>query len=462
MSLLNDPLQVLKDYVSHASVSADPSFAEGMVGARDFITARLRELGFAVEVVQTPMHPVVLATRGDDPSWPHLVLYGHYDVQPPDPLSLWDTPAFEPEERGGRLYARGAADNKGPQIVHMAALARALEKNPELPLRITYLIEGEEEIGSPSFKGFLEQYKDRLKAEMVLVSDTGSPSPEQLVVTTGLRGLTAMEVRLTGPKQDLHSGVHGGALLNPLQALSELCASLHGPDGRVNVPGFYDSVREPEDWEREELNKLPLTEEAYAEFLGIEPGCFHPPAGFTALEALRFAPTLEFNGMGGGYQGEGSKTVIPSEVFAKITCRLVPNQTEEEIAALVRKTIEERCPPQVTCEVNITGGGDPYIIIPPGKPGSDGNEPALLKRAFAAAETRVEEIFGSEPIYLREGGSIPIICDLKNVVGLDSLLIGLFTNDDNLHAPNESFHLGIMAKAIDAFEKLFLDLAAGE
>ena len=462
MSLLNDPLQVLKDYVSHASVSADPSFAEGMVGARDFITARLRELGFAVEVVQTPMHPVVLATRGDDPSWPHLVLYGHYDVQPPDPLSLWDTPAFEPEERGGRLYARGAADNKGPQIVHMAALARALEKNPELPLRITYLIEGEEEIGSPSFKGFLEQYKDRLKAEMVLVSDTGSPSPEQLVVTTGLRGLTAMEVRLTGPKQDLHSGVHGGALLNPLQALSELCASLHGPDGRVNVPGFYDSVREPEDWEREELNKLPLTEEVYAEFLGIEPGCFHPPAGFTALEALRFAPTLEFNGMGGGYQGEGSKTVIPSEVFAKITCRLVPNQTEEEIAALVRKTIEERCPPQVTCEVNITGGGDPYIIIPPGKPGSDGNEPALLKRAFAAAETRVEEIFGSKPIYLREGGSIPIICDLKNVVGLDSLLIGLFTNDDNLHAPNESFHLGIMAKAIDAFEKLFLDLAAGE
>ena len=462
MSLLNDPLQVLKDYVSHASVSADPSFAEGMVGARDFITARLRELGFAVEVVQTPKHPVVLATRGDDPSWPHLVLYGHYDVQPPDPLSLWDTPAFEPEERGGRLYARGAADNKGPQIVHMAALARALEKNPELPLRITYLIEGEEEIGSPSFKGFLEQYKDRLKAEMVLVSDTGSPSPEQLVVTTGLRGLTAMEVRLTGPKQDLHSGVHGGALLNPLQALSELCASLHGPDGRVNVPGFYDSVREPEDWEREELNKLPLTEEAYAEFLGIEPGCFHPPAGFTALEALRFAPTLEFNGMGGGYQGEGSKTVIPSEVFAKITCRLVPNQTEEEIAALVRKTIEERCPPQVTCEVKITGGGDPYIIIPPGKPGSDGNEPALLKRAFAAAETRVEEIFGSKPIYLREGGSIPIICDLKNVVGLDSLLIGLFTNDDNLHAPNESFHLGIMAKAIDAFEKLFLDLAAGE
>lgn len=462
MSLLTDPVQVLKDYVSHASVSADPAFAEGMVGARDFITARLRELGFAVEVAPTPKHPVVLATRGDDPSWPHLLLYGHYDVQPPDPLDLWDTPAFEPEERGGRLYARGAADNKGPQIVHMAALARALEKNPDLPLRITYLIEGEEEIGSPSFKGFLEQYKDRLKAEMVLVSDTGSPSPEQLVVTTGLRGLTAMEVRLTGPKQDLHSGVHGGALLNPLQALSELCASLHGPDGRVNVPGFYDSVREPEDWEREELKKMPLTEEAYARFLGIDPGQFHPPEGFSPLEALRFAPTLEFNGMGGGYQGEGSKTVIPSQAFVKITCRLVADQTEEEIAALVRKTIEERCPPQVTCEVKITGGGDPYVVIPPGKPGSDGNEPALLKKAFAAAETRVEEAFGSKPIYLREGGSIPIICDLKNVVGLDSLLIGLFTNDDNLHAPNESFHLGIMAKAIDAFEKLFLDLASAE
>ncbi|MFP6886723.1 MAG: M20/M25/M40 family metallo-hydrolase, partial [Opitutales bacterium] len=264
MSLLSDPVGTLREYVSHASVSADPAFAEGVASARAFIVARLEELGFEVDIVETPIHPVVLGTRGD-PSWPHLVIYGHYDVQPPDPLDLWKSPAFEAEERNGRLYGRGAADNKGPQIVHMAALARVLENNPDLPLRITYLIEGEEEIGSPSFNGFLEQNKDRLNGEMVLVSDTGSPSPEQLAITTGLRGLTALEVKLVGPSQDLHSGVHGGAILNPLQALAEICASLHDGGGRVSIPGFYDAVLEPEDWERGELKKVPLTEKEYAE-----------------------------------------------------------------------------------------------------------------------------------------------------------------------------------------------------
>ena len=458
MSLLDDPVRALREYVSHASVSADPAFTEGVAGARAFVVARLEELDFEVDIVETPIHPVVLGTRGD-PSWPHLVIYGHYDVQPPDPLDLWESPAFEAEERDGRLYGRGAADNKGPQIVHMAALARVLEKNPELPLRITYLIEGEEEIGSPSFNGFLEQNKDRLNGEMVLVSDTGSPSPEQLAITTGLRGLTALEVKLVGPRQDLHSGVHGGAILNPLQALAEICASLHDGDGCVNIPGFYDAVLEPENWERAELKKVSLTEREYAEFLGVEQ--FHSPKGFSPLEALRFAPTLEFNGMGGGYQGEGSKTVIPSEAFVKITCRLVPNQRAEEITSLVKDVIEDRCPPQVRAEVKVLGGGDPYVVIPPGKPGSNEDEPALLKKAFASAEAHIEEVFGASPIYLREGGSIPIIGDLKEVAGMDSLLIGLFTNADNLHAPNESFHLGIMEKAISAFEKLFTDIASG-
>ncbi len=456
MSLLTDPISVLREYVSHPSVSADSSFSDGVAGAREFAIARLEELGFEVDVVQTPVHPVLLATRGDA-SWPHLVIYGHYDVQPPDPLDLWDSPPFEPEERGGRLYGRGAADNKGPQVVHMAALARVLDKHPDLPLRITYLIEGEEEIGSPSFGGFLEENKQRLNGQMVLVSDTGSPSPEQLVITTGLRGLTAIEVKLVGPRQDLHSGVHGGAILNPLQALSEVCASLHDSDGLVDVPGFYDDVVEPSQWERDELVKMPLTEKDYADFLGV--GKFYPPKGFSPLEALRFSPTLEFNGMGGGYQGEGSKTVIPSEAFVKITCRLVPNQKAETISALVRDAIERRCPPQVKVDVRVLGGGDPYVVIPPGKPGSSGGANAMMERAFGSAEARIGEVFGSAPIYLREGGSIPIIGDLKVVTGMDSLLVGLFTNEDNLHAPNESFHLGIMQKAIDAFEQFFLDLA---
>lgn len=454
--LLDDPVGALKQYVAHPSVSADTSFCEGVAGARDFACAMLRELGFSVDLVETPINPVIVGTRGD-PTWPGIVIYGHYDVQPPDPLQLWTSEPFKAEVRNGRLYGRGAADNKGPQIVHMAALARALKANPDLPLRITYLIEGEEEIGSPSFRKFLEQGKNRLQGDFLLVSDTGSPGPQQLAITTGLRGLVALEVKVYGPKQDLHSGVHGGALLNPLQALVHACASLHDQQGRVTVPGFYDAVKPPQDWERNELAQLPITESAYADFLGAPD--FLPPPGFSALEAIRFCPTLEFNGIGGGYQGEGSKTVIPAEAFAKITCRLVPDQSAEDIASKVKDALQSAFPQAVRVEVQVMGGGDPYAILPPGKPGADQEGKPLLKRAFSLAEQCIEHSFGCRPLYLREGGSIPIIRDLKEVAGLDSLMLGLFTNEDNLHAPDESFNLDIMHKAIDAFEKFFLELA---
>ncbi|MEL0098218.1 MAG: M20/M25/M40 family metallo-hydrolase, partial [Opitutae bacterium] len=443
--LLENPVEALKRYVAHPSVSADSSFSAGVVGARDCACSMLKELGFSVELVETPIHPIIVATRGD-PSWPGIVIYGHYDVQPPDPVNLWTSDPFVAEERNGRFYGRGAADNKGPQIVHMAALARALKKNPELPLRITYLIEGEEEIGSPSFRKFLEQGKERLKGDFLLVSDTGSPGPEQLAITTGLRGLVALEVKVYGPKQDLHSGVHGGALLNPLQALAHACASLHDKEGRVTVPGFYDAVQQPQDWEREELAKLPITESAYAKFLGAPD--FFPPPGYSPLEAIRFCPTLEFNGIGGGYQGEGSKTVIPAEAFAKITCRLVPDQSADDIACKVKDALKSFFPPAVRVEVEAKGGGDPYAILPPGKPGADPSAKPLLKRAFPLAEQCIENSFGCRPLYLREGGSIPIIRDLKEVAGLDSLMLGLFTNEDNLHAPDESFNLEIMHQAI--------------
>jgi acetylornithine deacetylase/succinyl-diaminopimelate desuccinylase-like protein len=453
--LLKSPIDALRQYVEFPSVSADSKFANGVKGAREFACARLEELGFEVNLVPTPINPIILGTRGD-PSWPRLVIYGHYDVQPPDPLDLWSSDPFTAVERDGRLYGRGAADNKGPQIVHMAALARVLRDIPDYPVHITYLIEGEEEIGSPSFRGFLEEHKNKLQGDLLLVSDTGSPSPDQLVVTTGLRGLCAMEVKVFGPKQDLHSGVHGGALLNPLQALMHACSSLHDADGRVTVPGFYDAVRPPEKWEREELAKLPTTEEEYARFLGVSN--FFPPPGYSSLEAIRFCPTLEFNGVGGGYQGEGSKTVIPAEAFAKITCRLVPDQKSDDIAEKVKKAIIQACPTAVRVEVEIKGGGDPYVVIPPGKPGSTGEETDLMKKAFRIAEDCIERGFGSSPIFLREGGSIPIIQDLKEVAGLDSLMIGLFTNEDNLHAPDESFHLGIMDRAIHSFESFFKEL----
>jgi len=263
-----DPIEKLKAYVAHASVSADPAFAPHMVGARDFVGGLLSEIGFAVEYVPTALHSVVVAKRparggratGSGASAvtaPHVLIYGHYDVQPPDPLELWETPPFEPQVRGSRMYGRGTADNKGPLMAHIAAVARLLEAEPDLPLNLTFVVEGEEEIGSVNFKTFLREHRDKLAgADFIFMSDTGIPSPEQMVITVGLRGIASFEIALTNAAMDLHSGGHGGAILNPIQALTELCASLHTPDGRVNVPGFYDEVCEVEDWEREELRAL--------------------------------------------------------------------------------------------------------------------------------------------------------------------------------------------------------------
>lgn len=454
-----DPLTIIKDYVKHPSISTDPAYAEGMSGARDYVRGVLESIGFKVEVVKTGLHPILLAERGGDPSWPHVLLYGHYDVQPADPLNLWTTPAFEPTVRHGRVYGRGTADNKGPQAVQLAALSRVLDRHPDLPLRISFLIEGEEEMGSPSFPAFLQDNRARLgKADFVLLSDTASPNPHQLVITTGLRGLTGLEVRVIGPRVDLHSGMHGGALLNPIQALVELCASLHLPDGTVNVPGFYEQVVPPADWERKELKRYPLSEEDYRRFLGVP--AFHRAPGYSPLEAVRFGPTLEFNGIGGGYQGTGSKTVIPSSAFAKITCRLVPNQDPETIRDSVEKSLRDRAPAGVRVDVLLHDGGVPYFVAPPGRSNTPKDQSPVLARAFTAASQAVEKGFGCPPLYLREGGSVPIIGQIKAVTGLDSLMLGLFTPEDNLHAPDESFDLGMMERAVLVYEKLF-ELIAG-
>lgn len=454
-----DPIAALSDYVRFPSVSTDSAYAEGMAGARKYVCGLLDRLGFNVEVIETERHPVVLAERLGQPDWPHIVLYGHYDVQPADPLDLWTSPAFEPEIREGRLYGRGAADNKGPTIVHMTALARVLAARPDLPLNITYVIEGEEEIGSPSMPSFFNKYADQLsQADFMLVSDTGSPDTDQIVVTTALRGLVDLEIRLRGPKVDLHSGIHGGAVYNPLQALSEICASLHLPDGRVNVPGFYEGVLPVLDWEREELKRYPETVDSYAALLGVAD--FYPADGLNPLEAVRFGPTLEFNGMGGGYQGEGSKTVIPGEAFAKITCRLVAGQDPLKIQEGVIQAIRDRCPKAVQLSVRRGGIAEAYLVVPPGRPNTPTDQPESLARAFRSTHGAIEQNFGHQPIYLREGGSIPVIADFKKRAGLDALMIGLFTPKDNLHAPDESFDLGLMDRAICAFETIFNDIAA--
>lgn len=453
-----DPVEKLKEFIRQPSVSTDPKFAAGMKGAQEFVSGLLGSLGFKVEVAKTDMHPLILASREGDKSWPHVLIYGHYDVQPADPLNLWKTPAFEPTIVGNRLYGRGAADNKGPLMTIITAVGQLLEENPKLPLRITFLVEGEEEMGSPSFPQFLEKYASRLKeADFVFLSDTALPNENQVVITAGLRGLALFDVHVTGAKGDLHSGLHGGVLRNPIQALAEIISTLHTPDGRVNVPGFYDDVLDVHPWEREELKKLGAKEEDYKKFLGID--TFYTTPGFTPFEALRFQPTLEFNGIGGGYQGEGTKTVIPSKAFTKISCRLVPNQQPDKIKKLVMDAIRARTPKGVTVEFEDQHKGEPYIVVPPGRSNTPKDQSPVLAKAFRATDQAVAEVWGRPPLYLREGGSVPIIAEIKRVTGLDSVMMGLFLPEDNLHAPNESFNLDVMKKGIETTRRMLLALA---
>jgi acetylornithine deacetylase/succinyl-diaminopimelate desuccinylase-like protein len=454
-----DPVEKLKEYVRHASVSADPKFLEGIAGAQQFLLKLFKGMGLQAEAVPTERHAVIVAKREGDASWPHVIIYGHYDVQPPDPLTQWKTPPFEPTIQGERIYGRGTADNKGPLMVHITAVARLLEKNPNLPLRITFVVEGEEEIGSKNFKTFLLENKHRLNGDFIYMSDNGILSPDQMIVTVGLRGMLALEIELTGPKSDLHSGMHGGVLMNPLQALAELAASLHTPDGRVNIPGFYDKVVEPEPWEREQLKKANLDLKSYQKFLGISK--FHTPPGYTPFEAIRFQPTLEFNGFTGGYQGEGTKTVIPSKASCKITCRLVPNQTPGNTADTVINAIKARCPEGVTMTITRQHDATPYVVIPPDRSNTPKNQSPALANCFRALEKAGTEVWGKPPIYLREGGSVGLLADLKEVLGLDAVMMGLFLPEDNLHAPNESFHLGVMKKGIETSERVLAQLAKG-
>ncbi len=460
VSAMFDPVEKLKEFIRHPSVSTDSKFKAGMQGAQEFVSGLLASLGFKVEVVKTDLHPIVFAQRGGEKSWPHVLIYGHYDVQPADPLNLWKTPAFEPTIVGNRIYGRGAADNKGPLITNIAAIAQLLAENPKLPLRLTFLIEGEEEMGSPSFPKFLERYADKLReADFVFLSDTALPNEQQVVLTCGLRGLALFDVHVTGAKGDLHSGLHGGVLRNPIQALAEILATLHTPEGKVNVPGFYDAVLDVQPWEREELKKLGAKEADYAKFLGID--TFYTTPGYSPFESVRFQPTLEFNGIGGGYQGEGTKTVIPSKAFAKISCRLVPNQEPEKIKELVRNAILARAPKGVKIEFVDQHKGDPYVVVPPDRSNTPKDQSPVLAKAFRAAEKAVAEVWGRPPLYLREGGSVPIIADIKRVTGLDSVMFGLFLPEDNLHAPNESFNLDVMRKGTETTKRLLAALAKG-
>lgn len=448
-------VEVVKEYVRFPSVSADPAFADGVKGTYEYLAALLNRAGAKSEIVPTSGNPVVIGRlNADRADLPHIVIYGHYDVQPVDPLELWETPPFDPVERDGRLYGRGTADNKGPHAISVVALANLLARRPDLPLRLTFVFEGEEEIGSTHFGEFLAARKDELSTgDFVLLSDTSSPSENEVAITIGLRGMVGLELNVFGPNSDLHSGLHGGAVVNPIQALAEVCASLHNPDGSVNVPGFYDGVRAPAQWERDEFARFPQSEEDYKKFLGVD--ALYRQPGYAPLECARFAPTLEFNGIGGGYQGTGSKTIVPAKAFAKITCRLVPGQDPADIRGKVSAAILERMPAGVRATLTPMQGNPAYFVCPPHRPNTPADMNPSLARAFDAAEKIVTEKFGNAPIYTREGGSIGIIEDFRRETGMDSLMIGFFTADSKIHAPNESANIAMLEKGVATYEAIF-------
>lgn len=449
-----DPIKIISDYVRFPSISASKTAQAGMQGAADYVQNFISQMGFETERVPTPLHPIILGKRTGFAGAPHVVLYGHYDVQPPEPLELWETPPFEPTVRNNRLYGRGTADNKGPQMALLIGLAQCLKKYPDLQLNITILIEGEEEISSPSFPQFLKQYADQLKADCIILSDTGSISTDQVVITTGLRGVAAFEVIATGPSKDLHSGVYGGAIVNPIRALCELCASLHNSSGAINIPGFYDAIVPVAPWERAELQKLSASGSDFLDTVGVS--AFSKVPGYTPREATCFCPTIEFNGITGGYQGTGSKTIIPSRASVKITCRLVPGQTVEAVTQQLTQVLKDRCPKGVRLEVIPAHGGNPYAVIR--STDSTTNTVGFLDHCFNICENSIEQAFGKKPLFLKEGGSIPIIEQMKAATGMDSVMVGLVLPEDDIHAPNESMHLSMIHKGIAAFEALFTQL----
>ncbi len=422
----------LCDYLRFPSVSAQAQHRDDLRACAEWLVRHCRQIGLETRLCPTEGHPIVVArTPRSNGRRPHFVVYGHYDVQPPEPFDLWHSPPFEPRVEGRSLFARGSSDNKGQNLAHLKAVEAYLKTGTPLPCDVTFVIEGEEEVGSRSLATFLRENRAELACQAVVVSDTGMPSPKHPALTYGLRGIAALEIVLRGPARDLHSGIFGGTVENPAMALCQLLARLRDKNGCIAIPGFYDDVQPLSAYERKQMARLPLDTGAYRKLLGV-PALFGE-RGYTPTEQRSARPTFEINGLTSGYEGEGSKTIIPAWARAKITARLVPNQDPARIARLVERHLKKLCPPTVRLEVEITRGAEPYLVSPT----SPQAQAAL--RALKAA-------FGSDPVLLREGGSIPIIDDFKKCLRADSLMVGLALPDDNAHSPNEKFNLDCFAK----------------
>jgi acetylornithine deacetylase/succinyl-diaminopimelate desuccinylase-like protein len=430
-------LDELKDLVRIPSVSTDPNAKGEMNHAAEWLAAQMRSLGMEkVKIYPTAGHPVVygeiLKAGADQPT---ALIYGHYDVQPAEPLELWHSPAFEPTQRGDNLYGRGASDMKGQVVISLKAV-ESLVRNGGLPINVKFIIEGEEEVGSPSLGDFIAAHKDLLACDFAINPDTGMMGTDIPTITYGLRGLAYFELRISGPDHDLHSGQFGGVVHNPAQVLCELIAGMHDERGRITLPGYYDSVRPLDNEERAELERLPMDENFYLKQTGAP--ALRGEAGYTPIERVGARPTLEVNGLLSGFTGEGSKTVLPAKAMAKISMRLVPNQDPEEVHQQLLRYLEENAPETIHWEL-IKMAGAPASI-------TDRHLPAVQ-----SLEKALETVWGKPASFRREGGSVPVVAQMADILGVDSVLTGFGLPDDNLHAPNEKIHVPTFYKGIDAF-----------
>jgi acetylornithine deacetylase/succinyl-diaminopimelate desuccinylase-like protein len=442
---MTDDLKELFTFLSFPSVSTDSKHRQDVRDCAEWLIKKLSAMQLTTELHETPGHPIVIARNKHQPDRKTVLIYGHYDVQPADPLELWQSPPFSPEIRDGRIWARGATDNKGQMLAHILGVAKTLGAKGELPVNLIFLFEGEEEIGSPNLAPFLETHRDELKCDIIAISDTGMVAPNTGTLGYGLRGITCAEVKIIGPVRDLHSGIFGGAIANPATAIARLVASLHDSEGKVAIEGFYDEVRPLEAWEREMWAKVPgLSDQDYLKVTG-SPDTFGEP-GYSSAERVFARPTAEVNGIGGGYQGEGSKTVIPSEAFVKFSFRLVPDQDPQIILKRLRAHLEKHCPPGVKLVVEDGHDGKPYACDPHSEFGK-------------AAQRALKRTFPGEPMLIREGGSIPIVEAFREILGVDTLLLGLALSDAQIHSPNENFPIENFEAGIRLNQALLEELA---
>lgn len=441
-----ESLGKLMDFLRIPSVSTDPHHAGDIRRAAEWLIAQLQELGFQAKLYETRQHPVVFASRLSDPSLPTLLIYGHYDVQPADPLEEWVSPPFSPTIREGFIYGRGATDNKGQLFTYLRAIEAILAAGGDLPLNVKILAEGEEEIGSPNLGAFLEEHREELSAEAIAISDGSQFAPGVPAITYGLRGLSYLQLDVQGPRFDLHSGSFGGVVTNPIQALGWILASLQEADGTVAIPGFYDDVLDLEPWERQEMAALPFDERQLQEYLGVEQ--LAGESGYTPMERKTARPTLDVNGIWGGFSGKGAKTIIPARAGAKVSMRLVPNQQAEKITSMFADFVRLLAPPGIHIQITDLHGSDP-VLVPRDQPG------------VQAAARAIVSGFGKEPVFIREGGSIPIVDLFQKLLQCNNiLLLGWGRPDDSPHSPNERFSLEDFHAGTRAAAALMYELAS--